>query len=73
MALAMFTLAVDLHLCLSCVEMESLRLCPFQPADFSLALTVRICWKNGSLVVSLLYSAEGFNLESIQHHTHLRL
>lgn len=70
---AMFTLATDLHLCLFWMEMESMSLCPSQPADFSLVLTVRIYWKSGSPVVSLLYSAEGFSLESIQHHTHLYL
>lgn len=73
MAHAMLTLAIDLHLCLSWMEMESMSLCPSQPADFSLALTVRTCSRSGSPVVSVFYSAEWFNLESIQHHTHLYL
>lgn len=70
---AMFTLATDLHLCLFWMEMESMSLCPSQPADLSLVLTVRIYWKSRNPVVSFLYSAEGFYLTSIWHHTDLYL
>lgn len=72
-ALAVFRLVTDLRLCLSCLKIESLRLFPAQAANFSTALTVRNYWWKGSPVVCLLYPAEGFNMESTQHHTHLYL